>query len=191
MEQAMLIGYGRVSDNSQDLTVQEEALRAAGCEKVFTEKRSGRRADDRPALQAAIEWARPGDTIVVTRLDRWARSTQDLHNLLDRLERKGVAFKCLAQSGADMTSSSGKLLLAILGAVASFEADLRAERQREGIARAKQIPGKYKGRSPSADYAKVKKLHQQGVSPTEIASLLGIGRTTVYRALSADSPGGQ
>jgi DNA invertase Pin-like site-specific DNA recombinase len=181
----MRIGYARVSSTGQDLTVQEEALLAAGCEKVFSEKRSGRTAADRPALQDAIEFARPGDTIFVTRLDRWARSTQDLHNLLARLDAKGVGFTCLAQSGVDTTNSSGKLVLAILGAVSSFETDLRAERQREGIARARQIPGKYRGRSPAIDYAQVKKLHDKGVSPTEIAALLSIGRTSVYRALAA------
>lgn len=180
----MLVGYGRVSSLDQDLSVQEEALRHAGCEKVFTEKKSGRRADDRPALAEAIEFARTGDTLIVTRLDRLARSTQDLHNILAVLDQRGVGFRCLAQSGVDTTTSTGKLTLAILGAVAAFEADLRAERQAEGIAKAK-ADGKYKGRARSADYAQIKKLHGQGINPTEIANLLGLGRTTVYRALAA------
>lgn len=178
----MLVGYARVSSNGQDLTIQEEALKAAGCEKVFSEKKSGRNADDRRSLKDALEFVRSGDTLIVTRLDRLARSTQDLHNLLAKLEAKGVGFRCLAQSGVDTTTSTGKLTLAILGAVASFEADLRAERQAEGIAKAKAA-GKYRGRSPSIDYTKVRKLHAQGNSPTEIAHLLGIGRTSVYRAL--------
>jgi DNA invertase Pin-like site-specific DNA recombinase len=161
----MLIGYARVSSTGQDLTVQEEALRAAGCEQIYAEKRSGRSA-------------------VVTRLDRFARSTQDLHNLLATLETKGVGFRCITQAGVDTTTPTGKLTLSILGAVASFEADLRAERQAEGIAKAKQ-EGRYKGRSASIDYGRVKKLHLQGISPTEIAGLLGIGRTSVYRALAA------
>lgn len=180
----MIIGYARVSSTGQDLTVQQEALVAAGCEKVFSEKKSGREAKDRAALAEAIDFARSGDIIMVTRLDRFARSTQDLHNLLATLENKGVGFRCLAQQGVDTTTSTGKLTLAILGAVAAFEADLRAERQAEGIAKAKAL-GKYKGRPPSADYNKIKKLHGQGVNPTEIAALLSIGRTTVYRALSA------
>lgn len=181
---AMLIGYARVSSTGQDLTVQNEALRAAGCEEIYAEKKSGRQAADRDALNDAIKAAREGDIIVVTRLDRFARSTQDLHNLLGALEAKGIGFRCLAQAGVDTTTPSGKLMLAILGAVASFEADLRAERQAEGIARAKQ-EGRYKGRSASIDYAKVKKLHRQGISPSEIAGLLGIGRTSVYRALGS------
>ncbi|MXP42536.1 helix-turn-helix domain-containing protein [Altererythrobacter soli] len=179
----MLVGYARVSSTGQDLAVQEEALRSAGCDRIFSEKRSGRSASDRPALQEAIEFARSGDTILVTRLDRWARSTQDLHNLLARLDEKGVGFTCLAQSGVDTTNSTGKLVLAILGAVAAFETDLRAERQREGIAKAREVPGKYRGRSPSINYAQVRKLHDKGVSPSEIAALLQIGRTSVYRAL--------
>lgn len=178
----MMIGYARVSSTGQDLTVQEEALRAAGCEEIFSEKKSGRQAADRVALNDAIKASRSGDIIIVTRLDRFARSTQDLHNLLAALEAKRVGFRCLAQVGVDTTTSTGKLTLAVLGAVAAFEADLRAERQAEGIARAKQ-EGRYKGRSASIDYAKVKKLHHQGISPTEIAGLLGIGRTSVYRAL--------
>ena len=151
---------------------------------MFSEKKSGRRADDRPALNEALDFVRNGDTLIVTRLDRLARSTQDLHNLLAKLDAKGVGFRCLAQSGVDTTTSTGKLTLAILGAVAAFETDLRAERQAEGIAKAK-AEGKYRGRSRSADYDKINKLHGQGIRPTEIASLLGVGRTTVYRALAA------
>ena len=180
----MMIGYARVSSTGQDLTVQEDALRAAGCEQIYAEKRSGRQAADRMALNDAIKAARAGDIILVTRLDRWARSTQDLHNLLAALEVKRVGFRCLAQAGVDTTTPTGKLTLSILGAVAAFETDLRAERQAEGIARAKE-EGRYKGRAATIDYAKVKKLHQQGIKPTEIADLLRIGRTSVYRALAA------
>jgi len=180
----MLVGYGRVSSLEQDLTIQDDALRSAGCERIFSEKKSGRRADDRPELAEALEFVRSGDTLIVTRLDRLARSAQDLHNILAKLDEKGVGFRCLAQNGVDTTTSSGKLTLAILGAVAAFETDLRAERQAEGIAKAKG-EGKYKGRARSADYAQITKLHGQGINPTEIANLLGVGRTTVYRALAA------
>jgi len=127
---------------------------------------------------------RIGDFIVVSRLDRFARSTKDLHNLLAILKVRGVGFRCLAQVGVDTTTPTGKLTFSILGAVAAFEADLRAERQAESIARAKQ-GGRYKGGSASIDYAKVRKLHSQGMSPTEIVGLLGIVRTSVYRALAA------
>ena len=179
----MFVGYARVSSTDQDLTVQHDALTAAGCEKMFGEKKSGRRADDRTALNEALDFVRNGDTLIVTRLDRLARSTQDLHNLLAKLDAKGVGFRCLAQSGVDTTTSTGKLTLAILGAVAAFEADLRAERQAEGLAKAK-VAGKYRGRLPSIDYAQVRRLREQGNSPTEIACLLKIGRTSVYRALA-------
>lgn len=178
----IFIGYARVSSSGQDLTVQEDALIAAGCERIFSEKKSGRTASDRTALGEAIEFARNGDTLLVTRLDRLARSTQDLHNLLAKLDAKAVGFRCIAQPEVDTTTSAGKLTLAILGAVSSFEADLRAERQAEGIAKAKQA-GKYRGRSRSTDYAQIKNLHDRGVTPTEIAKLLGVGRTTVYRAI--------
>lgn len=180
----MLIGYARVSSTGQDLSIQSEALGAAGCEKLFSEKRSGRDAESRVALNDAIEFARTGDVLVVTRLDRLARSVRDLHNLLARLDAKGVGFRCLNQSSVDTTTSSGKLMLSVLGAVAEFEADLRAERQREGIDRAK-AEGRYRGRSKSIDYQQVRKLHAQGSTPTEIASLLKIGRTSVYRALAS------
>ena len=149
---------------------------------MFGEKKSGRRADDRPALNEALDFVRNGDTLIVTRLDRLARSTQDLHNLLAMLDAKGVGFRCLAQSGVDTTTSTGKLTLAILGAVSAFESDLRAERQAEGIARA-QAAGKYRGRSSVIDYATVRRLHGQGNTPTQISALLSIGRTSVYRAL--------
>ncbi len=151
---------------------------------MLGEKKSGRRADGRPALNEALDFVRNGDTLIVTRLDRLARSTQDLHNLLAKLDAKGVGFRCLVQSGVDTTTSTGKLTLAILGAVSAFEADLRAERQAEGIAKAKSA-GKYRSRSPSIDYAQVKKLHSQGNNPTEVTALLNIGRTSVYRALNA------
>ena len=181
----MLIGYARVSSADQDLSLQNESLVSAGCERVFSEKKSGRRADDRAALLEAIDFAREGDTLLVVRLDRLARSTQDLHNILAKLDAKGVGFRCLAQNGVDTTTSTGKLTLAILGAVAAFEADLREDRQAEGIAKAKAA-GRYKGRLPTVDYRQVRKLREQGVRPSEIARLLGVGRTTVYRITAGD-----
>lgn len=180
----MLVGYGRVSTNGQDLSVQHDALQDAGCERIFAEKRSGRGIASREALQEAIDFVRTGDVFIVTRLDRLARSTHDLHNIIKLLDDKGVGFRCLAQSGVDTTSCTGKLTLAILGAVAVFETDLRAERQAEGIARAK-AQGKYKGRSRSTDYERIKRLRAQGIRPMEIADLMQVGRTTVYRALAS------
>ena len=177
----MIIGYARVSDSSQRLDVQREALAKAGIDKLFEEKKSGRSADDRAELQAAISFARSGDTIVVTKLDRWARSVRDLHNLLATLEQKGVGFRCLDQA-IDTTSSTGKLTIAILGAVASFELDIRAERQKEGIRIARE-KGVYNGRKSTIDLARVRELSRR-MKPPEVAAVMQISRASVYRALS-------
>lgn len=178
----MLVGYARVSSGSQSLDVQLEALAVAGCEKVFSEKKSGTSAAERTALQDALDFVREGDTLVVTRLDRLARSSIDLHNIIARLTKKGVKFRCLQQSGVDTDTGMGKLVLAILGAVAEFETDIRKERQREGIEKAKAA-GKYRGRKPSIDREAILDLHKQGIGPAAIARQLGVGRTSVYRAL--------
>ena len=127
---------------------------------------------------------RVGDTLVVTRLDRLARSVGDLHQIIERLSQKKVAFRCLNQSGVDTSSSTGKLMLAVLGAVAQFENDIRRERQLEGITKAK-ADGRYRGRKASIDPARVKELHQSGLGPAAIARQMGIGRASVYRALAA------
>ena len=160
-----------------------EALADAGCEKLFSEKRSGTSTDGRDALADAIDFVREGDTLVVTRLDRLARSAADLHNIMQRLASKKVGFRCLQQGGMDTTTSTGKLVLSMLAAIAEFETDIRRERQREGIERAKADRSKYPGRKPSVDVDRVKALHREGVKPTEIARQMGIGRASVYRAL--------
>ena len=180
----MLVGYARVSSVGQSLDVQLAALNEAGCEKIFAEKQSGTTVGQREQLHDALEFVREGDTLVVTRLDRLARSASDLHTIVSQLSRKGVSFRCLQQSGIDTSTSTGKLLLSMLAAIAEFETDIRKERQREGIERAKAA-GVYKGRKPSVDATAVRQLHEQGVSPTLIAKQLGIGRASVYRALQA------
>lgn len=179
----MKIGYARVSSQGQDLAVQEQMLQDAGCDVIYSEKRSGTELTSREALSEALRSSRAGDAIVVTRLDRFARSANDLHNLISLLDAKGVGFTCLSQAGVDTTTAVGKLTLGVLAAVAAFETDLRSERQAEGIARAKLL-GKYQGRKPSVDYDVIKRMRTQGFSPTEIAKIIGIGRSTVYRALS-------
>lgn len=178
----MDIGYARVSSTGQSLEVQQDQLSAAGCEKVFAEKRSGTSMAGRQALEDAIEFAREGDTLMVTRLDRLARSGSDLQNIVTRLNAKGVGFRCLQQAAVDTTTGMGKLVLGILGAVAEFEADIRKERQLEGIAKAKEA-GVYKGRKPTVNVEAVKALKVAGKGPAEIAKELGIGRASVYRAL--------
>jgi len=180
----MLVGYGRVSSSGQSLDIQLEALTAAGCEKVFAEKMSGRSTTDREHLAMALDFVREGDTLVVTRLDRLARSVGDLHRIIEKLAAKGVAFRCLNQSGVDTDTSTGRLMLAVLGAVAAFENDIRRERQMEGVMKAKAA-GKYRGRPASIDPARVKELHLTGMGASQIAKAMGIGRASVYRALAA------
>lgn len=180
----MLVGYARVSSIGQSLEVQEDLLRDAGCEKVFAEKKSGRTTSDRKALQEALEFVREGDTLVITRLDRLARSIMDLRQIVDRLAAKGVTFRCLQQGAIDTTRSDGKLLLNILASFAEFEADIRSERQRDGIEKAK-AKGVYKGRPKSIDRSKVREMHSGGATPTEISRQLGIARASVYRALKS------
>jgi DNA invertase Pin-like site-specific DNA recombinase len=178
----MDVGYARVSSVGQSLDIQLEALNQAGCEKVFAEKKTGTNSSDRQQLQEAMDFCRAGDTLIVTRLDRLARSSVDLHNIIAGLEAKDIGFRCLQQSGVDTTNSMGKLVLAILGAVAAFETDIRKERQLEGIEKAK-ANGVYKGRRPSIDRETIHKLKGEGLGATAIASRLNIGRASVYRAL--------
>lgn len=179
----MLVGYARVSSVGQSLDIQLDALKAAGCEKVFAEKRSGTTAATRMELQAAVEFVREGDTLVVTRLDRLARSASDLYKIVSSLSEKGVGFRCMQQDGLNTTTSAGKLMMGILAAIAEFETDIRKERQREGIERAKAA-GVYKGRKRSVDRDKVRSLRSSGESPTAIAKRMGISRASVYRALA-------
>lgn len=179
----MFIGYARVSSVGQSIEIQQEQLVAAGCEKIFSEKKSGTSVAGREALEEAIEFVREGDTFLVTRLDRLARSGADLQAIVSRLNSKGVEFKCIQQGAVDTTTGMGKLVLGILGAVAEFETDIRRERQREGINKAKER-GVYKGRKRSVDVEAVKKLIGQGMRPSDVSRELKIGRASVYRAMN-------
>ncbi len=178
-----LIGYARVSSAGQSLDIQREQLLAAGCERVFEEKRSGTSTDGREQLALVLDYVRDNDVLVVTRLDRLARSMIDLRGILDRLSAKQVGFKALQQGAVDTTRSEGRLMLNILASFAEFEVDLKRDRQADGIAKAK-AEGRYKGRKPSVPTDEVRKLHSDGVGPAEIARRLGIGRASVYRALA-------
>ena len=182
----MIVGYARVSTTDQDLTIQMDALAAAGCERVFEEKRSGTTTAGREKLADCLDFVREGDILLVTRLDRIARSQHDLHAIVRKLSDKGVGFRCTEQGGVDTTTSTGKLLLGILATVAEFETDLRRERQMEGIAKAKTA-GIYKGRKKTIDDAEVRRLSLEGNGPAAIAKELGINRASVYRALSHDT----
>jgi DNA invertase Pin-like site-specific DNA recombinase len=162
------------------LDVQVEQLRAAGCTKLFEEKVSGTSQQGRDQLAAALDYVREGDTFVVTRLDRLARSMSDLRDIVDRLLAKGVAFKAIQQGAIDTSTSGGRLMLNMLAAVAEFETDLRRERQMEGIHNAK-AEGRYKGRPQSIDQVRIAEMFDEGLGATEIARALGIGRASVYR----------
>jgi len=160
-------GYARVSSTDQDLSIQEAALTAAGCERVFSEKKSGTRRDGRTELEVLLECVRQGDAIVVTRIDRLARSMKDLQDIVHELKMKGVSLKATEQP-IDTSSAAGKAFLDMLGVFAEFETNLRRERQLEGIAKAKAA-GVYQGRKPSIDVEKVKELHGSGMGPVAIA----------------------
>ena len=153
-----VIGYARVSSVGQSLDVQLEKLAQAGCEKVFEEKRSGT-SDKRPRLQACLEYVREGDTLVVTRLDRLARSTLHLCQIAAELEKKGVALQVLDQS-IDTNDATGRLLFNMLGAIAQFETEIRAERQMEGILKAK-ANGVQFGRKKKLTAREVQELRQR------------------------------
>jgi DNA invertase Pin-like site-specific DNA recombinase len=189
----MLIGYGRTStaDQQAGIQAQERDLSAAGCDKLFIEQVSsiGRRQQ----LDAALDYVRDGDTLIVTKLDRLARSVPDLLAMVTRLEAKSVALRVLAMSGLqplDTGTAIGKLMLAVIGAVGQFEREMMLERQREGIAQAKR-DGRYKGRAPTVQRqaAEIIRLKNTGVTPTEIAMKLGIGRASVYRVLAKQHDG--
>lgn len=191
----MLIGYGRTSTSVQEagLKAQETDLRAAGCEKLFIEQVSS--VGKRLQLEAALDYVREGDTLVVTKLDRLARSVADLLAIVGRLEAKKVALRVLAMSGGqtlDTSTAIGKLMLAVIGAVGQFEREMMLERQRDGIAKA-QREGRYKGRVPTArrQAAEIIRLRDGGVKPAEIAVRLGIGRASVYRVLGGQTAEGR
>jgi len=178
-----LYGYARVSTPDQDLTVQEQALRAAGCDIVRAEKATGTTRAGRTELQILLDFLRPGDTLVVTRVDRLARSIKDLQDIVYSLKERGVALKATEQP-IDTGNAAGKAFLDMLGVFAEFETNLRRERQQEGIAAAK-ARGVYHGRKKKIDPDKIRRLSvQEKLGATEIAQRLGIGRASVYRALS-------
>lgn len=181
------VGYARVSSVGQSLDVQEAALLAAGCDKVFAEKRTGTTTDGRAELERALDYVREGDLFVVTRIDRLARSVTDLYQIVERLNAKGVDFRAVQQVQVDTTTAAGKMLLGILSLFAEFETNLRRERQREGIEKAKAA-GRYRGRPATVDKAAVRALHGEGVKPAVIAKRLKIGVSTVYAALKPEGP---
>jgi DNA invertase Pin-like site-specific DNA recombinase len=183
----MLIGYARTStlDQTYSLEAQKEALQGVGADKLFTEQVSSVDKDNRTKLNEAIDYLREGDTLLVTRLDRLARSTKHLLELVDQIKARKAHLKVL-DPAIDTSSPTGGLILTVLAGIAQFEREVMLERQREGIARAKGA-GKYKGRKPTAlvHKSEIRRLAEQGMPKTEIAKTLGVSRSSVYNALAS------
>jgi DNA invertase Pin-like site-specific DNA recombinase len=183
MAMSMKVGYARTStlDQEAGFEAQIKLLTAVGCEKIFQEQTSA--IGSRPELAAALDFVRKGDTLVVTKLDRLARSTRHLGEIVEAVRDEGVNLQVL-DLGIDTGTATGELVFNLLGAVAQFERQMMLERQREGIAKAK-AEGKYKGRKPTARARaqEVLTLRDEGVGATVIARRLGIGRASVYRII--------
>ncbi len=183
-----VIGYARTSSADQiaGLDAQIAELKAAGCSKVFAEQVSAI-DPSRPQLTLALDWARAGDVLVVTKPDRLARSVTDLLGIIDRLRAKDVTVRILAMH-LDSGNPTSMLMLSVLGAVSQWEREIMLERQRAGIAKAK-AEGKYRGRAPTARAKahEVRRLKAEGRSIPEIIQATGISRASIYRALNDDA----
>ncbi len=181
----MIIGYARTSTLEQiaGLDAQLRDLQNAGCERILREHASAMK--ERPQLKAALEFCNAGDMLVVTKLDRLARSTPDLQAIIDLTDKKGILLKIL-NLGADTSTPTGKLLLTTLGAIAQFEREIMLERQREGIAKAK-AEGKYKGRQPIKREIldEILRLSETRLSRKKLAEKMGVGIATVYRTINS------
>jgi len=181
----MKVGYARVSSRGQSLELQLDKLRAAGCEKIFEEKRSGGKGTKRLELAAMLDYVREGDTLVITRLDRLARSLADLCSIIATLKTKGGDFTVLDQA-IDTTTPTGRLTFHILGAIAEFEREIIAERRDEGIEDALKKGVKF-GRRPSLTEDDKKRLrvdHGTGVDWRELVTRYSVSKATVFRIIS-------
>jgi len=181
----VIVGYARTStaDQTAGLDAQVRDLTAAGAEQVFSEQVSS--VAQRAKLDEALRFVRKGDVLVCTKPDRLARSTRNLLDIAEDLSRRGVTLRILSMGDLDASNPTGKLMLTMLGAVATFEREIMLERQREGIAAAK-ADGRYKGRKPTAraKAREIRKMAADGVGKSEIARRLGIGERSVYRVLA-------
>jgi DNA invertase Pin-like site-specific DNA recombinase len=180
-----VIGYARVSTTDQDLSIQEAALRAAGCEAISAEKRSGTTTQGRDELRIVLDFLRPGDVLMVTRIDRLARSIGDLQDIVRTVRARGASLKATEQP-IDTGTAAGKCFLDMFGVFAEFETNLRRQPWPWRCPQA-DAHGVYRGRKPSIEPAQVREMKAQGLGATEIAKALGIGRASVYRLLEADS----
>jgi len=181
----MLIGYARVSSTGQNLDTQIDALKKAGCEKIFMEKKSGTSTIDRTELQDALDYVREGDTFVVTRLDRCSRSVSDLYKIIEQLKNKNVDFKATNQN-IDTSSSTGKLTIGMLSIIAEFENDLRRERQSEGIAKAKAL-GKFKKKKSlkESQVLEIIELQKTDMTNQNVADKFGVARSTMLKYVAS------
>ena len=179
----MKYGYARASSADQDVAIQVAALEKAGCAVIRQEKVSGTSLKGRTELATLMEFLQPGDELVITRIDRLARSVRDLQNLVYDLQQKKVVLSATEQP-IDTSTSAGKCFLDMLGVFGEFETNLRRERQMEGVIKAK-AEGKYKGRKPSVDVVRVKELRAEGMGAVAIAKQVGCSRASVYIALKA------
>ena len=182
-----IVGYARVSSSGQSLAVQLDKLSEAGCTEVFQEKRSGLTAQ-RPALKECLRFVRKGDVLVITRLDRLARSTLDLHKIVQELDERDVGFKVLDQP-IDTTTKEGRLMFSIIASIAQFETELRKERQMEGIEKAKENGVKF-GRQAvlsDAQVAEMRSKRDSGVLIKNLMSEYGLSKASVYRLLQGHS----
>ena len=179
-----LVGYARTSttDQKAGLAGQLRDLEGAGCQRIYREEVSSV-AKQRPQLEAALDYVRQGDTLIVTKLDRLARSVADLVAITARLHEKGVGLRILAMN-LDTSTPTGKLMVNLLGSIAEFERELMLERQREGIAKAK-ADGRYKGRAPTAQTkaGEIVRLRDAGKSVEEIMAETKVGRSSIFRIL--------
>ena len=199
----MKYGYARASSNDQDTAIQVAALVDAGCEVIRTEKASGVSLNNREELTTLMEFLRPGDELVITRIDRLARSLRDLENLVYELDQKGVVLSATlvvhsivpnislsapvlsaTEQAIDTSTNEGRCFISMLGIFAQFEHSIRYERQMEGVKKAK-AEGKYKGRKPSVPVALVKQLRAEGLGASAIAKQVGCSRASVYVALKS------
>lgn len=184
----MIIGYARISTRDQSQALQLDALKAAGCEKIFEETASGAQRD-RPVLAAALEYAREGDTLVVWKLDRLARSTRQLIETVEGLEKRRIGFRCLTQD-IDTTTAGGRLIFTVFAAIAEFEREIIRERTRAGLDAAR-ARGKTGGRPRSLNDKDLAAARAMLTDPTltmeDIAARLKVAPATLYRYL----PGGR
>ena len=180
---AQIYGYARVSSAGQNLTMQVEKLKAAGCAVIRQEKVTGTTREGRHELETLMTFMQTGDVLMVTKVDRLARSIGDLQDIVRALRAKGVQLKATDQP-IDTSTAAGKAFLDMLGVFAEFETNLRKERQMDGITKAK-AEGVYTGRKATIDADEICQLKAGGVGATEIATLLGVSRQSVYRILAA------